>query len=264
MTAREEVLARIRSALADGGPVAEVPRHYRRAGADPAGAAGDSAGTSADSAGTAGDSAGTSADSAGTATALPDLLDLLVDRLVDYRASVTRTGPAGLAAVLGRRLAEHGIASVLVPDGFPAEWLAASTAERRADQALTPAQLDDIDGVVCTCRLAIAETGTIVLDSGPGQGRRAVSLVPDYLLVVLHAGQVVAGVPEAVAQLGPGPEPSRRAEPSRPLTWISGPSATSDIELNRVEGVHGPRTLDVILVEPEPEPEPEPEADAAV
>src|SRR4029078_13078511 len=100
-------------------------------------------------------------------------------------------------------LCESGIVAVLIPDGFPADWLADSTAERRTDEALTPEQLDRIDGVVCTCRLAIAETGTIVLDSGPGQGRRAVSLVPDYLLIVLHAGQVVAGVPEAVAELNP-------------------------------------------------------------
>jgi L-lactate dehydrogenase complex protein LldG len=239
MTAREEVLARIRSALAPsegagsaGGAAAvpaTIPRHYRHAGAvadRPADTAPDLADQPADTA--------------------PDLVELLVDRLVDYRASVTRTDPAGVAAVLARRLAGHGITSVLVPEGFPADWLAASTAERRTDEALTPEQLDRIDGVVCTCRLAIAETGTIVLDSGPGQGRRAVSLVPDYLLVVLHADQVVAGVPEAVAELDPG-----RQEQVRPLTWISGPSATSDIELNRVEGVHGPRTLDVVLVEAE-------------
>jgi len=238
VTAREEVLARIRSALADdrkSPAMAEVPRDYRRAGA------------------------------ARAEGAQPDLAELLVDRLVDYRASVTRAAPAEVAGVLAGRLVEHGIGSVLVPDGFPAEWLAASTAERRTDDALTPAQLDEIDGVVCTCRLAIAETGTIVLDSGAGQGRRAASLVPDYLLVVLRAEQVVAGVPEAVAELGPdgergpqlgpggerGPqsEPARPSEPSRPLTWISGPSATSDIELNRVEGVHGPRVLDVILIQ---------------
>lgn len=211
--AREEVLARIRSALGEQSsrPAAgAVARQYRRAG-------------------TAGEHG----------AARPDLVELLVDRLVDYRASVSRTDPAGVAALLASRLAEHGIGSVLVPDGFDEQWLADSSVERHADEALTPAQLDGIDGVLCTCRLAIAETGTIVLDSGVGQGRRAVSLVPDYLLIVLHAEQVVAGVPEAVAQL----------DPTRPLTWISGPSATSDIELNRVEGVHGPRTLDVILIE---------------
>ena len=119
------------------------------------------------------------------------------------------------------------------------QWLADSPVERHTDEALTPAQLDRIDGVLCTCRLAIAETGTIVLDAGADQGRRALSLVPDLHLCVVRADQVVQTVPEAVSRL----------DATRPLTWISGPSATSDIELNRVEGVHGPRTLDVILIE---------------
>ncbi|HEX8092868.1 LutC/YkgG family protein [Jatrophihabitans sp.] len=232
--AREEILARIGAALAPvtdaggspvteptggspiteptgGSPAAGIPRRYRRAGAGgkPTGPAG------------------------------PELVDLLVDRLVDYRAAVSRCRPAGVAELLAQRLSEHGIESVLVPGGFPERWLSATGARRRTDEALTPVQLDQIDGVLCTCALAIAETGTIVLDGGPGQGRRALSLVPDYLLIVLATDQVVAGVPEAVARL----------DPDRPLTWISGPSATSDIELNRVEGVHGPRTLDVLLID---------------
>ncbi|MEO6501785.1 MAG: LUD domain-containing protein [Jatrophihabitantaceae bacterium] len=237
MTARDEILARISTALApaaggagtagagtdtDAAPATgagAIPRRYRRAAAAPAG-----------------DPAGASAGSAHQV----ELVDLLVDRLVDYRATVTRCEPAGVAAVLAQRLSQHRIESVLVPDGFPERWLDATRARRRTDEALTPVQLDGIDGVLCTCTLAIAETGTIVLDSGPGQGRRALSLVPDYLLIVLQVDQIVAGVPEAVARLDPG----------RPLTWISGPSATSDIELNRVEGVHGPRTLDVILIDP--------------
>ena len=214
-TAREEMLARIGAALRPAGGVADggsptIPRRYRQAGS-------------------------------AVARSRSELVDLLVDRLVDYRAAVSRCRPGGVAELLARRLGEHGIESVLVPDGFPEPWLGATAARRHADEALTPLQLDRIDGVLCTCTLAIAETGTIVLDGGPGQGRRAVSLVPDYLLVVLGTDQIVAGVPEAVARLDAG----------RPLTWISGPSATSDIELNRVEGVHGPRTLDVILVEPD-------------
>ncbi|HEX8767902.1 MAG TPA: LUD domain-containing protein, partial [Jatrophihabitans sp.] len=196
-TARNEILARIGAALAPGtgsSPVdgsdaggspadgwpAEIPRRYRRAAAT-------------------GDAAGSPADPARRA----ELVELLIDRLVDYRAAVSRCEPGGVAELLGQRLTEHGIESVLVPDGFPERWLSATGAQRHTDEALTPQQLDRIDGVLCTCTLAIAETGTIVLDSGPGQGRRALSLVPDYLLIVLTGDQIVAGVPEAIARLDP-------------------------------------------------------------
>ncbi|MFE7515839.1 lactate utilization protein C [Streptomyces sp. NPDC057540] len=171
----------------------------------------------------------------------PDaLLDLLHENLADYRAHVHRTVPGDLAGLVARLLAEHGARSVVVPPGLPSAWLAATEAVRRHDEPPSdPYALDGTDAVVTGCAVAIAETGTIVLDGGPGQGRRALTLVPNLHLCVVRAPeQVVASVPLALPRLTPG----------RPLTWISGPSATSDIELDRVEGVHGPRTLEVVLV----------------
>jgi L-lactate dehydrogenase complex protein LldG len=126
---------------------------------------------------------------------------------------------------------------VVVPVDLPAAWQPDDAIVD--DPPLSPAQLDQADGVLTACALAIAVTGTVVLDHGPGQGRRALTLLPDYHLVVVRGAHVVTAVPDAIAAL----------DPTRPLTWISGPSATSDIELTRVEGVHGPRTLEVILVE---------------
>jgi len=195
-SAREEILARIRSALADHPSPAPVPRDYRRAGAG--------------------------AD-----------VQLFVDRVVDYRASVHWAG-ASVAATVSEVLAQRGIGRVVVPDGFPDMWLPEVDAVREPADVAT---LDEVSAVITTCRVAIAETGTIVLDAGPGMGPRSLTLVPDYHLVVVTLGQIVANVPDAVVEL----------DPTAPLTWISGPSATSDIELQRVEGVHGPRTLDVVL-----------------
>ncbi|MFJ6423748.1 LutC/YkgG family protein [Streptomyces hydrogenans] len=202
---RERILARIRSAVADAPEAPEVPRAYltRHTPDDP-----------------------------------EAVLDLLHENLADYRARVHRTDEAGLAALIARRLAERGARTCVVPDGLPAGWLADATAEPVPDGRLTPAALDAVDAVVTGCALAVAETGTIVLDGGPGQGRRALTLVPDLHVCVVREEQVVASVPEAMPLL----------DPRRPLTWISGPSATSDIELDRVEGVHGPRTLEVVLV----------------
>ncbi|MET9439057.1 LUD domain-containing protein [Streptomyces sp. NPDC006551] len=174
------------------------------------------------------------------------LVDLLHENLADYRALVHRTDTDGLPALLLRLLAARGASTVLVPSGLPAEWLPRADATRIDvtrihDRAgATARELDAVDSVVTGCALAIAETGTIVLDGGPGQGRRRITLVPDHHICVVRAPeQVVASVPQALPRL----------DPTRPLTWISGPSATSDIELDRVEGVHGPRTLEVVLLQ---------------
>ncbi len=175
-------------------------------------------------------------------------LDLLADRLRDYRALVrTAATVAEVPGLLADAVTARGVSSLAVPGGLPPEWMTAlGDALGDApgdgvvvdDGSVTAADLDGIDGVVTGCAVAVAETGTIVLDGSPDQGRRLLSLVPDYHLCVVRSDDVVASVPDAVAAL----------DPTRPLTWISGPSATSDIELERVEGVHGPRTLEVILV----------------
>ncbi|MFI6920323.1 lactate utilization protein C [Nonomuraea spiralis] len=203
MGAREEILARVRAAVA-GAPEVEIVRGYR----------------------TGGD--------------VDDVVELFAERVRDYRAVVHVIPDAEVPA----RLAELAAGRrMIVPDGFA--WAdatqdglvpASGTAPRQAAGRRWDT-LDAADGVITGCAVAIAETGTIVLDHGPGQGARAQTLVPDHHVCVVRADQIVAGVPEAVGRL----------DPARPLTWISGPSATSDIELNRVEGVHGPRTLEVII-----------------
>ena len=172
-------------------------------------------------------------------------LDLLAERLADYHAAVRRTTHGGRAAAVGAALAERGVRRVVVPAGL--DLLVVLQAlppdvDLIIDDDLSPQDLDAIDGVITGAAVAIAETGTIVLDGSPDQGRRAITLVPDYHLCLVRADQVVGLVPEAIDRLAP--------RSGQPLTWISGPSATSDIELSRVEGVHGPRTLEVILVEP--------------
>ncbi len=162
-----------------------------------------------------------------------DLLDLFTERVEDYRARVIRCAAADLGDTVGELL--DGIPNVVVPEGLGFEVPGA-----RVDDGGPAAALDTVAAVVTLAAVGIATTGTIVLDHGPGQGRRALTLVPDRHVCVVTAAQVVAGVPQAVARL----------DPARPQTWISGPSATSDIELSRVEGVHGPRTLEVVLVSP--------------
>ncbi|WP_073952104.1 LutC/YkgG family protein [Streptomyces kebangsaanensis] len=167
-------------------------------------------------------------------------VDLLAENLVDYRAVVHRCGAGELPGLIAHLLGERGSQSVLVPPGLDEGWLADTDVKRVADLPdSTPRELDRVDSVVTGCALAVAETGTIVLDGSPDQGRRRITLIPDHHICVVRVpGQVVSSVPQALERLVPG----------RPLTWISGPSATSDIELDRVEGVHGPRTLEVVLV----------------
>jgi L-lactate dehydrogenase complex protein LldG len=173
------------------------------------------------------------------------LTERLVDRLLDYKALVRRCSSAELPATIAAALEEREVGSVVVPAGLPDFWLAAVPNDvavrvdgHASQDQVSVADLDRLDGVVSGCSVAVAETGTLVLDGGPGQGRRVISLIPDYHLCVVRPEQVVADVPQAV----------RRLDLTRPTTMISGPSATSDIELNRVEGVHGPRTLEVILL----------------
>ncbi|MFF9030931.1 LutC/YkgG family protein [Streptomyces iakyrus] len=208
MNSRERILGRVRRALADA-PADEAPierdylrEHGRRS--------------------------------------VAETVELLAENLADYRAVVHHCTDDALPDVLVRLLAERGARSVLVPPGLPPHWLAGADATRVPDRAVsTPQELDRVDSVVTGCAVAIAETGTIVLDGSPDQGRRRITLVPDHHICVVRVpGQVVSSVPQGLERL----------DPARPLTWISGPSATSDIELDRVEGVHGPRTLDVVLV----------------
>ena len=158
-------------------------------------------------------------------------LALFAERVADYRAEVTRCAAADLADVLVAALA--GARRVVVPEGLGFDVVGAIV-----DAGLTSAELDVVDAVVTGAAVGIAETGTVVLDHGSGQGRRAITLLPDVHVCVVRESHVVPDVGDALALL----------DPHRPQTWVSGPSATSDIELSRVEGVHGPRTLHVVLV----------------
>lgn len=212
MSAKEEILARLRSALAvereDAVTEAEdVPRQYLRAdAADPA---------------------------------REKILDLFEKTVTEYRADLIRTGPAELPRVIADLLGEER--RLVVPGGVPESWTGRYDGEIVVDDGLTPHQLDEIDAVLTGALLGIAATGTVVLDGSPRCGRRVITLVPDHHIVVVDADDVVSTVPRAIRELG--------ADPSRAITMISGPSATSDIQLERVEGVHGPRRLDVVLLE---------------
>jgi L-lactate dehydrogenase complex protein LldG len=168
-------------------------------------------------------------------------LDLFVERVRDYKAVVQRISSATLHDAIAQALARRGVHRLVVPADLPDAWLPPGISLLR-DPGLTIEQLESSDGVLTGCASGVAQTGTILLDAGPLQGRRVLTLLPDYHLCIIRDDQVVGLVPEAIAQL--------RSNATRPITLISGPSATSDIELNRVEGVHGPRTLEVLLLSP--------------
>lgn len=213
-SAREAVLGRVRAALSDV-PSDETPddviiaRDYRTVDPSPRAA----------------------------------LIEQFIERVAEYNAQVRRVSARDLPAAILEACRARGAATLVVPEGLPSAWLPEGVTLLR-DPGLSIDQLDHSDGVLTACASGIAQTGTIVLDAGAGQGRRALTLVPDYHLCIIRDDQVVGLVPEAVALLH-----SAASGPGRPITFISGPSATSDIELNRVEGVHGPRTLEVILVD---------------
>lgn len=216
-SAKKEILRRIRKGLSDvpEGAVpedAEVFRTYRRSGDLPE----------------------------------KEAADLFARRAGAYRATVRRVEPERLADAISQACQVQKVKRLVVPEGVPDSWLpdGIELMHDRPGVPLTHRQLDSSDGVITTCALAVAQTGTIVLDGGKGQGRRALTLLPDYHLCIVQAGQIVELLPEAFEQLE-----SAIIEEGRPLTFISGPSATSDIELNRVEGVHGPRRLEVLIVD---------------
>ena len=205
--AKGAILARIQAALKDRPEAVEVPRAYRQTSDEPR----------------------------------TPIIARFSDRVGEYRATVRSATPTELNTVLEELCREAGAERLAVPEDLPDAWRPTSVA-LTSDDGLTAGQLDTLDGALTGCALAIAETGTIVLDGGDTQGRRALSLVPDYHLCVVEADSIVATVPEAVRKL------ELAVNEGRPLTFISGPSATSDIELNRVEGVHGPRTLHVVVL----------------
>ena len=179
----------------------------------------------------------------GSSTSRDEIVAEMEQALIDYTATVTHATPATLPEAIASALADKQ--TVVVPPGLPSEWLAAIAAGgrqvREDDPPLSTDVLEKTEAVVTGARAAVSLSGTIMLDGSPDQGRRAITLLPDCHVIVLHASSIYATVPEAVRLLGKHPE--------RPTTWIAGPSATSDIELVRVDGVHGPRTLRVIIVD---------------
>jgi L-lactate dehydrogenase complex protein LldG len=170
-------------------------------------------------------------------------LDLFCERVSDYRAEVHRVPSTHVAETITEACAAKGVARITAPAGWPDAWRPQGV-ELVEDNDLSALELDALDGIVTGCTIAIAETGTIALSAGPREGRRSLTLIPDVHICIIHIDQIVETVPEAMRLLAHLVRTERR-----PLTLISGPSATSDIELSRVEGVHGPRNLVVIVTE---------------
>jgi iron-sulfur cluster protein len=204
-TAREAILASVRFANSNATATDPVARSYRRPARDE--------------------------------VAAP--IELFAERVSDYQATVSFTKAADLATAVNTALVTRGSKSVVFPDGAPREWLSRFEGSTVIDDGqLELSIINQADAVVTSCTAGIAETGTVVLNSTPGEGRRIITLIPDHHVVVIREDQIVPDVPDVIGRLNP----------THPQTWISGPSATSDIELSRVEGVHGPRQLDVIIV----------------
>jgi len=174
-----------------------------------------------------------------------EIVGRFAESVAEYKADVRRVTEDELPAAIEEALARRGVRRLVVPPNLPNDWIpdGIETLRDAARPRLTNQELDESDAVITGCALGIAQTGTIVLDSGRAQGRRALTLLPDYHLCIVREDQIVGLVPEAFARLEAAVKGERRA-----VTFISGPSATSDIELNRVEGVHGPRTLEVLVV----------------
>jgi len=173
-----------------------------------------------------------------------EIVERFAERAAEYEAAVRRVRADELPGAIEEALGRRGVKRLVIPPYLPKEWVPESvdTLRDAARPRLTKEELDGSDGVLTGCALAVAQTGTIVLDSGRAQGRRALTLLPDYHLCVVQEDQIVGLVPEAFAELEEAVKSDGRA-----ITFISGPSATSDIELDRVEGVHGPRTLEVLI-----------------
>ena len=183
-------------------------------------------------------------------TSRDEIIEQFIERVSDYKATVRRVEEHDLPLTIAAACREYSVRTLVVAEDMPGEWLPTDITILRDGQAqpLSYEQLEQSDGVLAGCALGVAQTGTIVLDGGKLQGRRVLSLLPDYALCLIWEEQIVGIVPEAIARLNEPTDASEKRGYKKPITFVSGPSATSDIELSRVEGVHGPRTLEVFVV----------------